>query len=99
MATGNIIDGNINCHKFYSQIVHDDISAREFYFTYGLIASSRILILNLEGPDRLVKYFFTIIDTGVDWYRTTIISDGWAAYMNISSIPGYRYTHRSVNHS
>ncbi|KAF0987279.1 hypothetical protein HZS_2133, partial [Henneguya salminicola] len=29
----------------------------------------------------------------------TIISDGWAAYMNISLIPGYRYTHLSVNHS
>ncbi|KAF0986831.1 hypothetical protein HZS_6433 [Henneguya salminicola] len=31
--------------------------------------------------------------------KATIISDGWAAYINISSIPGYRYTHRSVNYS
>ncbi|KAF0985588.1 hypothetical protein HZS_6664 [Henneguya salminicola] len=45
------------------------------------------------------KIFFILIDTVVNWYRATIISDSWAAYINISSIPGYRYTHRSVNHS
>ncbi|KAF0987522.1 hypothetical protein HZS_1918 [Henneguya salminicola] len=36
------------------------------------------------------KIFFILIDTGVDWYRAIIISDSWAAYMNISSIPGYQ---------
>ncbi|KAF0986141.1 hypothetical protein HZS_4841 [Henneguya salminicola] len=37
------------------------------------------------------RFFYLNINT------TTIVSDGWAAYMNISSIPGYRYTHLSVN--
>ncbi|KAF0987322.1 hypothetical protein HZS_5257 [Henneguya salminicola] len=157
MAAVNIIERNINCHKFYSHVVHDDISARKFCLTYGLIASSRVcricdsqyhLIMDsstsdgciwrcknnickkktsirhhswfsnsrLSIPEILIiaymwytkenqsdidfelrrpistrKIFFILIDTGVDWYRTTFISDGWAAYMNISSIPGYRY--------